>query len=222
MKYLKETKMSNVFGSRIRPTRNELLRQKKRLELAERAHKLLEDKYRILNMEKENTIEALHPFQQMMEEKTKEAYSKLLDSVKQSSLTKLALAEGLTKVNDEIAINWVNLYGISIPKIQSNPKRRKIHDRGYDVYTTDPWIDDAAAAFEELLNLILAVAEMKNIANILTEEASKTHIRVVALEEFLIPRLRKDVKRIDLKLQEREQEGVVIQKWVRGKKPQEH
>ncbi|HUV33710.1 MAG TPA: V-type ATP synthase subunit D [Candidatus Desulfaltia sp.] len=207
--------MSNVFGARTRPTRHELLKQQKRLGLARRAHKLLEEKYRILNMEREKTREILYPFEEKMGSDLQEAYRLLLEALRHSSLRKMLLAEALNEANDEFSVNWVALHGLTAPKFQSSVKRRNAIERGCGLSTTDPWIDDVASAFEETLELVVSVAETRNLLRILAEEAEKTHIRVVALEKFLIPQLEKEVRRIELILQERELEQFVTQKWIR-------
>ena len=207
--------MSNVFGARTRPTRHELLKQHKRLSLARRAHKLLEEKYRILNLEREKTREILHPFEEKMERDLQEAYRLLLEALRHSSLRKMQLAEALSEVNDEFSANWMTIHGLTVPKFLSGVRRRNAAERGYGLSTTDPWIDDVANAFEEALELVVSVAELKNLLRILSDEAEKTHIRVVALEKFLIPQLEKEVRRIELILQERELEQFVTQKWIR-------
>jgi len=207
--------MSNIFGARTRPTRHELLKQQKRLDLARRAHKLLEEKYRILNMERGKTREILHPFEEKMERDIKEAYKLLMEALRHSTLRKMLLAEALNEANDEFSVNWVTIHGLMAPKFQSGVKRRNATERGYGLSTTDPWIDDVAYAFEEALELMVSVAETRNLLRILTEEAEKTHIRVVALEKFLIPQLEKEVRRIELVLQERELEHFVTQKWIK-------
>lgn len=213
--------MSNVFGARTRPTRHELLKQQKRLGLARRAHKLLEEKYRILNMEREKTREILHPFEEKLGSDLQEAYRLVLEALRHSSLRKMLLAEALSEVNDEFSANWMTIHGLTVPKFLSGVRRRNAAERGYGLSTTDPWIDDVADAFEEALELVVSVAELKNLLRILSDEAEKTHIRVVALEKFLIPQLEKEVRRIELILQERELEQFITQKWIRESRTME-
>lgn len=67
------------------------------------------------------------------------------------------------------------------PRLQSNVKRRNAAQRGYGLSTTDPWIDEAASAFEEALDLMVSVAETRNLLRVLSDEVKKTHVRVVAL-----------------------------------------
>jgi len=166
-------------------------------------------------MEREKTREILYPFEEKMERDLQEAYRLLLEALRHSSLRKMLLAEALNEANDEFSVNWLTIYGLTAPKFQSSVKRRNATKRGYGLSTTDPWIDDAASAFEETLELVVSVAETRNLLRILAEEAEKTHIRVVALEKFLIPQLEKEVRRIELILQERELEQFVTQKWMR-------
>jgi len=213
--------MSNVFGARIKPTRHELLKLQKRLNLARRAHKLLEEKYRILNMEREKIREILNPFEEKMGRDFHEAYRLLLEALRHSSLRNMLLAEALNEANDDFSVKWVTIHGLTAPRFQSSVKKRNATQRGYGLSTTDPWIDEAASAFEETLDLMISVAETRNLLRVLSSEVEKTHVRVVALERFLIPQLKRDVRRIELNLQERELEQFVIQKWIKESKPPE-
>jgi V/A-type H+/Na+-transporting ATPase subunit D len=209
--------MSSVFGGRTRPTRHELMKLKKMLSLARRAHKLLEEKYRILNIEREKTRDILLPFEEKMGRDFDEAYKLLLEALKRSDLRRILLAEALNEPNDNLTVNLVNIHGLTAPKFQSGVKKRNAIERGYGLSTTDPWIDAAALAFEETLELVVSVAETSNLLRLLSEEAKKTNIRVVALEKFFIPQLEKEERRIELILEERELEQLITQKWMREK-----
>lgn len=213
--------MSSAFGTRTRPTRHELLKLQKRLTQAVRAHKLLEEKYRILNIEKEKTQETLSPIEEIMIDRFQKAYIRLLEALRHSSLSKLKLAEALSKANDEFSLSWTTVHGISAPKLYSKIRKRTPIERGYGLSNTDPWIDDVAEAFEEALQQAVIVAETRNLLKILVAESEKTRIRVVALEKFLIPQLEKDIRRIELVLQEREMEQFNTQKWLREQRDSE-
>ena len=207
--------MAIFFGGRSRTTRHELLKLQKMLSLAKRAHKLLEEKYRILNIEKDKTRGILHPFEEKMEREFQEAYRLFLEALRFSSLRKLMLAEALNEANDDLTVSWFTIYSLTTPKLQSGIMKRNVSERGYGLSTTDPWIDTAALAFEKALDLAVSVAETANLLRLLSEEAEKTNIRVMALEKFLIPQLEKEVRRIELILQERELEQLITQKWMR-------
>ena len=80
---------------------------------------------------------------------------------------------------------------------------------------------EAAEASEKMLAQLLKCAPLEESIKLLGEEMKKTSRRINALNEYLLPRLRSDVKRIEAVLDEREREDTFRLKMIKGKKERE-
>jgi len=206
-------KMSSL-GWRTKPTRYELLKLKDRLNLASRAHDLLEDKYGMLNSELQKVRGILNPFEKKMQSDIKEAYSLFLRAVTHSGIRKIELAAKSITPNDEIEIDWDKVQGLTVPRIKSRIKKRNPLERGYGLLETTSAIDDVAEALESLTIFLVTISELRNLLRILERELDRTRIRVSALEKVLIPYLEKEIKKIEIKLEERSRERQSAWRWV--------
>ena len=75
--------------------------------------------------------------------------------------------------------------------------------RGYGLVSTSTFIDDSAAAFEMVIDLILKMVSEENRLKILGEEIKKVTRRINALNEVIVPELGKQVRYIRTTLEER-------------------
>src|SRR5207245_8896404 len=80
--------------------------------------------------------------------------------------------------------------GIIVPKIDAKSVRKKLEDRGYGIITTSARIDEAAEAYEALVEDIVVAAEIETTMRRLIEEIEKVKRRVNALEYRVIPELK--------------------------------
>jgi V/A-type H+-transporting ATPase subunit D len=200
---------------KTRRTRHELLKLKDRLELAEKAHELLEEKYKVLIQEAQHIRRTLLPFQKELESKVERAYALLSEALIGLGTRAVYRAALSTQANDEIGMRWTTVRGVATPRLISKSRKRTLLERGYGLSGTDYRLDAAAGMFEDALTSLIEVAETENILRILEDEIEKTGIRVSALEKILIPSLTKEIKRIENKLEEKERESHVMVKWVK-------
>jgi V/A-type H+-transporting ATPase subunit D len=206
--------LSQSLGWKVRPTRYELLKLKERQELAKRAHDLLEDKYRMLNLKMQSIKEDLTPLEKQLNAGYKKSYKIFFNALMQSGLKDMELAAKSTRSNDEIQVKWERIYGLSLPKIQPNFSKRNPLERGYGLSSTSAAIDEVAEYAEEMVNLLVSVSELRNIMRTLEREVERTRVRVFALEKVLIPSLDEEIKRIEIKLEERERERHTVWKLI--------
>lgn len=209
--------MSPGLKWKTQPTRYELLRLRERLKLAKRAHELLEDKYRMLSLETQKVKDTSVPFEEKMRREFKEAYELLLKAIMHLGMRSTELAAESTSPNDEVEVEWDRIHGLTVPRIRSKIEVRSPLERGYGVSNTAPALDDAAEAFESLTRLMVTVTELRNTHRILEREVKRTRIKVFALERVLIPYLTKEIKRISMKLEERERERHTAWRWISEK-----
>jgi V/A-type H+-transporting ATPase subunit D len=89
------------------------------------------------------------------------------------------------------------------------------------VLGTSARIDEAADAYEDLLEQIILAAEVETAMRKLLEEIETTKRRVNALEFKLLPQLRENQEYIEQKLEEQEREEVFRMKKIKDKKEEE-
>ncbi len=110
-----------------------------------------------------------------------------------------------------------NIMGVVVPKIASEAVRKKMFERGYGIIGTSAAIDEAADAYESLLDKVILAAEVETAMIRLVEDIDSTKRRVNALEFKVIPELKDTVKFIAMALEEMERDNVVKLKMLKGK-----
>ena len=98
------------------------------------------------------------------------------------------------------------IWGVAVPEIEARDLVRAFDARGYNPATTPVLVEETAAAFEKILNQALVIAVQETRLRRLGEEVRATSSRVNALEQILVPGLRRDVARILAVLEERSRE----------------
>ncbi len=201
----------------IKPTRSELIKLKKRIALAKGGHKLLEKKRDGLVQE----------FFEILKD-TKRARGELLESYKIAD-EKLKVARALhsdpelegismaVQPAPDISLKQKNIMGTIVPSITSESMKRPLEERGYGILTVSNTINEACAAYEELLNKIILVAEVETTTRRLIEEIGKTKRRVNVLEYEIIPDMETTRNNIMLRLEEIERETIFRTKMVKRK-----
>jgi V/A-type H+-transporting ATPase subunit D len=110
-----------------------------------------------------------------------------------------------------------NIMGVVVPKIAAEAVRKKMFERGYGIIGTSAAIDEAADAYEGLLDKIILAAEVETGLIRLVEDIDKTKRRVNALEFRVIPDIKDTTKFIAMALEEMERDNVVKLKMLKGK-----
>jgi V/A-type H+/Na+-transporting ATPase subunit D len=200
----------------IKPTRSELLELKKRIALSQSGHKLLKMKRDGLIME----------FFEIMD-KAKNARAELLESYEDAT-HKIAIARAVEgnvavtsaafslKEQPDINLQSKNVMGVVVPKIESSGIQKQIQERGYGVIGTTSRIDEAAEAYEKLVEQIIISAEIESAMKKLLEDIEKTKRRVNALEFKVIPELKEAEQFIKLRLEEMERENTFRLKKIKA------
>ncbi|MEK6839273.1 MAG: V-type ATP synthase subunit D, partial [Candidatus Thermoplasmatota archaeon] len=100
-----------------------------------------------------------------------------------------------------------NVMGILVPKIEAKAVRKTIDQRGYGIVGTSPRIDEAAEAYENLVEDVITAAEIETTMRRLIEEIEKVKRRVNALEYRVIPELKATEAFIRQRLEEMERDN---------------
>lgn len=186
------------------PTRMELLKQKRRLETAKRAHDLLEDK-------RDELIQRFLPLIKKVRELRKKVQEKLIKTYLDFQLSKMMNWER----EIEACFLWSTITtGLEITGYTPlGSPQFKIKSEGdplcYGFYQSNWKLDEAIRSFNEVLLLLLELAQKEEEAKRLAREIERTRRRVNALEHIFIPQIEQVVKYITMKLEERERSHIV-------------
>jgi V/A-type H+-transporting ATPase subunit D len=130
-------------------------------------------------------------------------------------------AAAALKEHPEITTESKSVMGVYVPQIDSTKVRKNLDERGYGVLGTSARIDEAAEAYEELIDQIILAAEVETAMKKLLDEIETTKRRVNALEFKLLPDLRENQEYIEQKLEEQEREEIFRMKKIKDKKERE-
>ncbi|AFK21937.1 V-type ATP synthase subunit D [Pyrococcus sp. ST04] len=201
---------------KVKPTRMELLKLKRRVKLAERGHKLLKEKQDALIMEFFTIYDEALNLRRELIQKINEAFEALRRAqIDIGSLRLREIALGV-KPNKEIEVKTRNIMGVRVPLIEAPDLKRKASERGYAFISTSSAVDVAAEKFEEVLELAIKLAEVEESLKRLGKEIEKTKRRVNALEYIIIPRMKNTIKFIEQHLDEMERENFFRLKRVKA------
>jgi len=200
----------------VNPTRMELLEIKKKLLLAQKGYKLLEEKRDALVEKFFDVIEKRNTLKKQVDEKFKDAFLSLLLAQMILGENKVADASSLATDIGEISFESDNIMGVRIPRINKDFVRRSVEKPVYGFVETCSKLDDAYKKFGGLVLELLDLAEIEGRIKSLSVEIEKTKRRVNVLENTLIPKLLATIKYIEMQLEEREREDFFRRKRIKA------
>ena len=192
----------------IIPNRSALLQLKSRIRLTQGGHKILKMKrdgliiefFEVLEKAKKARAGVTSDYESALEVITI-AHAVEGDVILRSSTFAL-------KAFPPIDVKSKSIMGTVVPKVEAPHLHTIMTEKGYGVISTSAYIEDAAVAFEKLLDRIIVAAEIETTLKKLLDEIEKTKRRVNALEFKIIPELKEAEKRIEFTLEEMERENV--------------
>jgi V/A-type H+/Na+-transporting ATPase subunit D len=200
----------------IKPTRSELLKVKKQIKLAKSGHSLLKKKRDGLILEFFEILKKAKTLRQELVDEYKIALEKInIARTIEGDLKVKSIAMAIKEI-PEIKLTTKNIMGVKVPKIDSQEIKKALMDRGYGLYNSSA-VDEAAAAYEKVVEKILLAAEVETSMRKLLNEIEKTKRRVNALEFVVMPRLEESSAFIRLRLEEMERENIFRLKRIKAK-----
>lgn len=196
---------------KIKPTRMELLKIKKRLVFAKKGHRLLKEKHDALIMDFFNQVSKLRALRLHLSEDLSIVYSliakaKAIQGTQDVETLSLAMAEGF-----EYKLEKKTLKGAKIVNIT-------------DVKTSEAWfsylrgslpLTQAVIQVREISTKFFQMIQLQVAIKNLAEEIKKVKRRVNSLEYVVIPHLVKDKVRINDRLEELQRENFIRLKKVK-------
>jgi V/A-type H+-transporting ATPase subunit D len=205
----------------VKPTRKNLMEIEDRIELSERGHDTLEQKRDGLIMEFMDILDQAQDVRANLEDDYEEAQRTINMARAMEGDIAVRGAAAALQDHPEITTESRNIMGVVVPQIDSSSVSKSIDQRGYGVMGTSARIDEAAEAYEDLIESIILAAEVETAMKKMLDEIEKTKRRVNALEHKLLPELRTNLEYIEQKLEEQEREEIFRMKKIKDKKERE-
>ena len=172
---------------KVNKTRMELLRVRKRLELAERGHKLLKDKLEGLIRELTERLQEYKELRLKVDREWPRIFQRFViaDAEASSSATASALLHARPRVRVTTQIRRV--MGVVTTRAEAT-----VEATGdlYSLMQTSPHLDEGLRELREFLPDLVRLAGLEQAIRALGAETQKTRRRSNALEYVLIPDLR--------------------------------
>jgi V/A-type H+-transporting ATPase subunit D len=190
----------------VNPNRMELLRLRRRLALAQRGHKLLQDKLEELMRKFMSLLKNIDIAKESFSSRTQNMLRDLLYC--RITTAKDNFIEMLSKIESKVAISVTTQRIMNVRVPEFNIGNIKI-DKQYDFFTTSAQMDLVIAGAQDYIQSLLRLAGLLKSLDILSYEIERTRRRVNALEYILIPSIQDTIRYITQKLNEFERGNLV-------------
>jgi V/A-type H+/Na+-transporting ATPase subunit D len=184
---------------KVNPTRMELMRTRKRLDLAVRGHKLLKDKLEGLIKELTERLPEYKELRLKVDEMWPKVFQRfaLADADASASATETAIMQARPRV--EITSEIERIMGVVVTKADATVLPGT---STYSLVQTSPHLDGAINELKDFLPALIKLAGLEQAVRALSEEIQKTRRRANALEHVLIPDLQATKKIISSSIEE--------------------
>jgi len=207
--------MADQIMEGVSPTRRELLEIRKKLVLAEKGHKLLEEKRDALVEKFFNIIDTRNQLSKEIDTDFKSAYLSLIGAQMIMGEKKVEDISVQTENIGEISFENDNIMGVKIPKMNTDELKKDIKPT-YGFFETCSKFDDAQKQFNAIISKLINLADLEGGIKSLAVEIEKTKRRVNVLENNLIPKLNATRKYIEMQLEEMEREDFFRRKRIKA------
>lgn len=194
----------------VNATRMELTNLKKRLEIAERGHKLLKDKQDELMRQFIVLSKMNKTLREEVERELEQSFQNFALASSLNSDIMIESAVSFPKEKISLKINRKNVMSVHVPVIELKRKKKEdpssIYPYGYLQTTAE--LDEAISKLYEIIPKLLKLSEVEKSCQLMADEIEKTRRRVNALEYKTIPELEETIYYIEMKLDENERSTI--------------
>ncbi|WP_255196667.1 V-type ATP synthase subunit D [Halorarius litoreus] len=207
--------MGHRRQSRVAPTHHELVLLKRELEIARKGEHILERRRDGLVFILLDLLDRLQTLQAQLEtEFAAVVYLHRLGAEREGEIVLRELAKARA-TRPELIVTETELLGLEIPFILSHHISTRVDERGYGLLGTSSLDDEIARAYEQVVEEVVRLAEMRAVIAHLLREIRRLRIRVNYLNHRLLPELEAEKRYIEGYLAEREREERYRQLWMK-------
>ena len=200
--------------SQINPTRMELIKLKNRFATTTRGHKLLKDKQDEMIRRFMEVIKDNMRLRQEVEEKLSLVMKKYNDSQINCSIDQMYEYLSVPSQQVDLKLRVDSIMNLETPMILMKENSSKVR-LNYSLINSPALLDETVLEFGNLLPQIIKLAELDKKSDMLAKEIEKTRRRVNAIEYVMLPELKANIKRIQMKLDDDERSNTV--RWMKSK-----
>jgi len=202
----------------IAPTRMNMLTLKGQIKLASDGVGLLKGKRDALMQELLQRARILRDMRNKLHERGRAAEEAiaLARAVRGTPELKSAALAGRRQLHATVRTEKV--WGLALGDVDLEDIVRAPNGRGVGLIDTSAHVHEASGSAEYMLEQLLRCAPLERNLQIIGEEVKKVSRRINALEEYLLPKLRGQLRQIASVLDEREREDTFRLKKIKGKK----
>lgn len=200
------------------PTRMNLLERKAQIKFASEGVTLLEGKREALLKELITRAKELRALRNALHTKGRQAVrsTSIARAVRGTAEMRSAAAGSGRELQVDVKVEKV--WGLKLGDVAQANVVRAPFDRGLGLVDASSHVFEAARDSEEMLSQLLICAPKELNLQVIGEEVRKVSRRINALNEYLLPQLREDVRTISRVLDEREREDTFRLKRIKTKK----
>ncbi len=202
----------------IAPTRMNMLLLKGQIKMASDGVGLLKGKRDALMQELLTRARQLRDMRDELHDRGRAAGDAMTmaRAVRGTPELKSAAVAGRRSLN--LTVGSEKVWGLELGRIDQKGVVRTPAKRGMGLLDTSAHIHEASECAEQMLAQLFICAPLERNLQIVGEEVKKVSRRINALEEYLLPRLRGQMRAIASVLDEREREDTFRLKKIKGKK----
>lgn len=189
------------MAARVSPTKGNLMKNKKSLELAKVGYDLLDRKRNILIRETMGLIDSAADIRSRIAESYRVAYQALEEANMSMGIVDEFAA--FVPVENGLTISSRSVMGVEIPTVSLDPVPT---DNYFGFRRTTAKLDEAYRRFNEVKQLTAELAQTENSVYRLATGIKKAQKRANALKNIIIPRFEEQVKTITSALDEKDRE----------------
>jgi len=198
----------------IAPTRTNLIRLKKEIRFAKEGYAILDRKREALTGELVRVAKEADLLQKEVWALLETAYSAMEKARLVMGSDHVEWASLAVNKTVEVQMRLRGIMGVAIPQIEASGEPPELL---YSPGDTAAVLDEASAAFREVLIKIPQLSMLTAAVWRLANELKKTQRRVNALQHIFIPQYQHQIEFIVSSLEEREREETFRLKWLKTK-----
>jgi V/A-type H+/Na+-transporting ATPase subunit D len=198
----------------VPPTRSNLLRTRQELKFAREGFEILDQKREVLAKELVRQANDAEQLRERMEKMLAEAYCALEKAMLTMGREHVEWAALAVHKTVDVKLKYHGVMGIELPLIEAIGEPPEM---SYSLGDTTASLDQASAAFREILSDIPDLSRLVTTVWRLAIELRKTQRRVNALQHIFIPDYEETIAFIESSLEEREREETFTLKLLKGR-----
>jgi V/A-type H+-transporting ATPase subunit D len=198
----------------VNPNRMELLILRRRINLAEKGHKLLSEKRDAMVMQFMKLLQSYEETRDQTLDKLQAAYDTLVQAEMLMGEIRLEDLSNRIPPVEDLKLTTRNIIGVRIPALEEI-RLAPMDDFQYGLLDTNAKLDDAVMKYREIVPEILRLSITEAALEKIAREIEKTKRRVNALEYVFIPRLKATRRYIEMQLSERERQDFFRRKRIK-------